>query len=281
MSFLKYKQAGFSMVELLLTLTLSSVLILGVTQIYLEHKRAYIFQQSQLDVIENSRYAVLLLDDLLSKAGYRRSPSQPMSEAFPPAVKLSAYCENFASESVITKVKVKDDKQQVGFCLRYQPAYDDEFVCDGSTIALSDKTPFVSPESDETVYVAVMFTPHSHELDKGVLVCITNKSKVEIMVGVADMHVEFGVGAEGAKRLKKTLPFTMSHNWSVENGLVRAVRYSLLIASRKHQRDVDSIIFKQWLSSANESAKTRLKSQDVMHVYQIATGSQALRNMMP
>ena len=69
-------QRGLSMVELLVALAISSFLILGITQIYLDGKRNDIFRQSQAANLENSRFSVVILNELISKAGYRRSPEQ-------------------------------------------------------------------------------------------------------------------------------------------------------------------------------------------------------------
>ncbi|OVZ72666.1 hypothetical protein CDO43_01055, partial [Pseudomonas aeruginosa] len=38
------RQSGLSMIELLVALAISSFLILGITQIYLDNKRNYLFQ---------------------------------------------------------------------------------------------------------------------------------------------------------------------------------------------------------------------------------------------
>lgn len=275
------RQLGFSVVELLVALVLSGFIILGVSKVYLEHKKVYLLQQSYSAVIENSRFATLVLEDLLGKAGYRRSIAQPMHEAFPATTQLGKYCDGFVSESVVTKIKNKGDSQQVGFCLRYQPAYSGELVCDGSNAHVFHNVPFEPSGVNEIIYVAVLFTPHNDIADQGTLKCITDKGEMEILEGVADMRVEFGVSDDGSKILKKDQPFIMVTDWSEQDGIVRALRYSLLLASRKGQRNVDSNAFQYWLSSASSRVKARLKQQDDMNVYKIVRGGQALRNMMP
>src|SRR5690554_8177593 len=124
----RFRQRGLSMIELLVALAISSFLILGITQVYIDNKRNYVFQQSQAGNLENSRFAVLMLDELLSKAGYRRVPDQDMSDAFPAGNGLATHCEDFPVEAAVSKIKATGG--QVGFCLRYQPAYDGELVCD-------------------------------------------------------------------------------------------------------------------------------------------------------
>lgn len=68
----RFRQRGLSMIELLVALAISSFLILGITQVYIDNKRNYVFQQSQAGNLENSRFAVLMIDDLISKS--RLSP---------------------------------------------------------------------------------------------------------------------------------------------------------------------------------------------------------------
>lgn len=77
-------QLGLSMVELLIALAISSFLILGITQVYIDNKRNYVFQQNQAGNAENSRFAALIINDYLGKAGYRRTPSALLEIVFPP-----------------------------------------------------------------------------------------------------------------------------------------------------------------------------------------------------
>lgn len=276
-----FRQRGLSMIELLVALAISSFLILGITQVYIDNKRNYVFQQSQAGNLENSRFAVLMLDNLLSKAGYRRVPDQAMPDAFPASTALSSHCAAFPAEGVITKIKPAASSGQVGFCMRYQPAYDGESICDGNEAELAKDKPFLYPSQAETIYVAIKFTPHSSELNKGTLSCITSTTSAEIIDGVADMNVEFGSGVAEEKRLKASSPFKAAASWSAADGPVRAINYSVLAVSRNNQRDSDSNVYTQWLKTASTASKTRLAAQDKRQIYQVAMGAQAIRNVMP
>lgn len=278
-----FRQRGLSMVELLVALAISSFLVLGITQIYIDNKRNYIFQQSQAGNLENSRFAVLMIDELLSKAGYRRVPDPfdiEMGHAFPASSGLSTHCEAFLKGNVVTKIKATSSGQ-VGFCLRYQPASNGELICDGNSATLTKDEPFQYPAQNETVYVAIKFTPHATDLNKGTLSCITKDTSAELIDGVADMSVKFGSGTSSEKRLNTASPFKEAENWTSGDGTVRAVRYSLLVASRNNQRDSDSNIYTQWLSTASTAAKARLVAQDKKQIYQVVAGAQAIRNVMP
>lgn len=276
----RFRQRGLSMIELLVALAISSFLILGITQVYIDNKRNYVFQQSQAGNLENSRFAVLMIDELLSKAGYRRAPDQEMADAFPASSILSAHCEGFPAEAALTKIKATGG--QTGFCMRYQPAVADELTCDGVKAPLSKKV-FGYPSQTETIYVAVKFTPHASDLNKGTLSCVSNKGTdlVELIDGIADMKVEFGAGQNNEKKLAASNPFKDAQSWTATDGPVRAVRYSVLAASRNNQRDGDSNVYDKWLATANTAAKTRLTAQNKKQIFQTAVGAQAIRNVMP
>ena len=279
--FNSFRQRGLSMVELLVTLAISSFLILGITQVYIDNKRNYVFQQSQAGNLENSRFAVFMLDELLSKAGYRRAPDQLMEDAFPVVNNvLTEHCAGFPKEAVLTKIK--PDGNQIGFCMRYQPAVADELTCDGVKAPLAKKI-FGYPSQAETIYVAVKFTPHANDLNKGTLSCISNigTAEVELLDGIADLKVEFGAGMKDEKKLVALSPFKDADSWTPANGPVRAVRYSVLAASRNSQRDTESNIYTQWLEIASTASKKRLEEQDNNQIFQVAVGAQAIRNVMP
>ena len=281
-------QRGLSMVELLVALAISSFLVLGITQIYLDGKRSDIFRQNQAANVENSCFAVSILNELIDKAGYRRSPEQSMLEAFPETnTALPAHCDSFAAEAVITKLK-STEGGQTGFCLRYQPIFIDEYMCDGNRSAkkLTDDGPLTL---NQTNYVAIKFIPHATDLNQGSLTCITG-SRFQLMEGIADMRIHFGLGDSPSflsaqpmdKKLRANNPFVKADTWSGD-GIVRVVRYAILLASRPKQRDSnDSKVLSDWLAGVTDSThKARLESADQLRMYQQVSGTQTLKNMLP
>lgn len=276
-----HKQQGLSLVELMVALAVSSFLILGITQVYINNKRNYVFQQSQAANLDSSRFAVLMLDEILAKAGYRRAPDQSMESAFPASHNLlSSQCSSFAEGAVITTLKTSG---AIGFCLRYQPALDGEALCDGELTELDNEETFIYPQENETIYLAIQYTPHVSQ-QGGTISCLSNKSNepAELLDGIADMRVEFASGFEMEKRLKTSDAYKNATAGAATDGMIRAVRYSVLATSRANQRDGDSLVFEQWQSNtATAASKTRLTARDKGHLYQAAVGSQALRNMMP
>jgi len=64
------KDHGFSLVELMVAITISLVLLAGLIQIFLSSKRSYNIQDSIARMQENGRYAIELLNADLRLAGY-------------------------------------------------------------------------------------------------------------------------------------------------------------------------------------------------------------------
>ena len=277
------RQRGLSMVELLVALAISSFLILGITQVYIDNKRSYVFQQSQANNQENARFAEYTLSAWLNKAGYRRAPDQLLEDAFP-KVAASSDCNEFIEGAAITGLR---PNTETGLCVRYQPASATELDCQGNTVevvgAAASKLakPFVKPDRAEVVIMAIKFVPDA-ELNKGSLQCknVTGTAPAfeELLDGVADMRFEFatGNGKLLEKKLKETTPWDSS-----ADGLVRAVRYSMLLGSRTNQRDSDSKIYRDWIATTAGANKTRIENGDDRRVYQVASSTHTLRNMMP
>ena len=284
----RVRQRGLSMVELLVALAISSFLVLGITQLYLAAKRNDLFRQNQAANLENSRFTVLLLNELISKAGYRRSPEQSLHLAFPEtSTALAGHCDSFAAGAVVTKLKSAANGE-TGFCIRYQPAFADEYSCDGSKVSLSNSAAMVPPTLNETIYVAIKFIPHRTDLSQGSLKCISSSTTAELMLGIADMRIEFGLGLavnaaeqQADRKLRDNQPFGAADVWN-KQGIVRALRYSVLLASAANQRDSsESKVYDDWLARADSSATARLQATDQRRIYQRVSSLQTLRNMLP
>lgn len=280
----KPNQHGLSMIELLVALAISSFLILGITQIYIDNKRNYSFQQSQMTNQGNARFAELTLNDYLGKAGYRRDPMAQPEFAFPE--KSYDDCESFAKGSSITATKEK-----TGICLRYQPVSSNDIDCQGDSALSGNLDAFQSTNSNQLIVLALWHeaAEGNEDISTGTLKCkslnASTPIETELVEGVADIRLEFGVGPNN--QMSKSL--TTSANRFVEaeewiestHGPIRAVRYSLLMASHKNKRSGDSVIFENWLEHSTAATKTHLKSADSSRLYQVASSTQAPRNLMP
>lgn len=270
------KQSGLSLVELMIALLIGSFLILGATQLYINSKRGQMFGSSNAENIENARFSTMVLEEQLSKAGFRRAPDQAIRTAFPAAV--MAGCRNFPAGGALVPLANGNH----GFCLRYQPATEDEVSCSGANVGVT-RTPFTPSASNELVYVLIEFAEGTEQHD-GSLNCTTRQGNVTsatepIIEGVADFRVFMAEGEERERRLAS--PDYKAASAIGINAIVRAVSYEVLLASGPNRREGDSSVFTNYLAGLNAARGNQLRAKDQRHIYQVATGGQALRNLMP
>ncbi len=276
---ISFHQKGLSLIELMIALAIGSLLILGITQIFIDNKRNYIFQRNQVNLQENARYAELLLNEYLARAGYRRAPDDNPEFAFP-AIASTADCLAFTPGSSITPTT---DKK--GVCIRYQPLVSGEPDCLGAaTGAFTDTIPFSSPGNGVLVTLAIKYTEGA-TLERGSLICknLGTGDSGELLSNVADFRLEFGVGRDITSRrlIDNGDRFVSASTWTPTTGPIRAARYSLLLASPPNLRTGESQIFTDWLTGADAGSKTRLQAGDQSRIYQVAGSTRTLRSLMP
>lgn len=245
------QQCGLSIVELLIALAISSFLILGITQIYVDNKRSYNFQQSQAGVQESQRFLVMLVDGYLNRAGYHRSPTQLPEEAFK-ARGATADCEAFGSGSGL--VPTADGR---GICIRYYPFSADELDCTGANPATFDDSEAYSEEGDPILMV-LRHVP-SDDLN-GALQCKVGNRTADLVTGLADFRLSF----------------------NSTGGVITQVRYAALTASENGTRSSEeSLALDTWKQGANATEKARLDAGDTKQLFQMTTNTVAMRNMTP
>lgn len=275
-------QSGLSLIELMVALAISSFLILGITQIYIDNKRSYVFQQSQAVNLEGTRFAALLLNDYLGKAGYRRAPGQMQEYAFPRR-EADDDCLAFNAGSIAAATK--NDNGEIGICIRYQPVVSGEPDCQGdASAALAHDEAFAEAPGDNLIVLAIKYVP-GDTLQQGALTCkslnATTPQAVELLTGIADFRLDFGIGSNNVLE-KEITKFIPHDDWTATTGAIRGVRYSILFASGENQRDSDdSKILDDWLANASDAEKERLEDDDNKRIYQTVSSTQLLRNQMP
>lgn len=116
---LSRRQFGLSLIELMVALAISSFLILGITQFYIDDRSSALFQQGQVNNLDKSRFANLILEQLLSRTGYRTKPWESMANSFP-SIGSSNGCPSFSAGETLLQNSAGN-----GVCLRYQAANDE------------------------------------------------------------------------------------------------------------------------------------------------------------
>lgn len=259
------RQQGLSLIELMVALTVSSFLIIGIVQIFIDNKNTFVFQQAQTENQENSRYTFLLLDQELSKTGYRRQPDRGFDTSFPAVTSQSnpappSGCRFLEGQTVSLATGG-------GICIRYQPRDPDERNCLGTKPA--EGTVPDEPYTTSTLTVMERFYVDA----EGNLMCAAGSAAAKaILNGVADMQFEYGVGPQTDERQVDT--------YTTDPGTqpIRAVRYAALMMSSVNARQgMDSATLTQWKARYPDSSI----GTDNGQLYQIAQGSITLRNLMP
>lgn len=255
-------QQGLSLIELMIAMLIGSFLILGVTQIFIDNKRSYLFQQSQAHNQENSRFTLLLLDQELAKTGYRRRANESFKSAFK-ALPAQGGCPAFSAGQTIQRSSGN------GVCIRYQPRYPKDVDCLGNgAVGSVPSTPYTGAES---------FLEKLELNDDGELICSRNNKSGILVKGIADIRFELGIGPESERQID-------GYSTSPANGAaIRSVRYkALMISSQTRLRtDEASKVLDDWKVGLTEEEQEARANNDKGQLYQITLGNITLRNLMP
>ena len=224
-------QRGLSLIEIMVALLLSSLLILGVTQIYIDNKANYVFQQGQSGNNEDARYTLLILEEELRRTGYRIQPdTQPLDaddQDFAFRAEMSGDC-NFEQGQVIT---YNADDQRI--CLRYQPFRDPVVSCDGVTHP-GPPNPYEINAAVSNIIVELVF-------NDGELLC----NGAAITGNLADLKFEFGIANQDSREAS-----TYTATPSATDDDIQSVRYAALLRSRFSNiaDSTDSLAYAAWRS---------------------------------
>ncbi|GIZ11459.1 PilW family protein [Pseudomonas sp. NCCP-436] len=238
-----HKQHGISIIEMMVALLISSFLILGITQVYLDNRQNTLFQQSQGSNIENTRYSILILEQTLAKTGYRRRPDDSMESAFP---QISTPC---AMEAGQTAKKLS----ATSFCVRYQPAFPSTRSCDGNIpdAANASKSPYQPREAFVEVF----------DLQTGELRC----NGQTIASGITAINFLYGYNQNEEKEIRQ-------YNDEPGTGNIRAVQFSIMAASDAEVgKTAGSVVYKHWFG----------EEPDDKRLYTMLSSSTSMRNLMP
>ncbi|WP_226858195.1 PilW family protein [Diaphorobacter aerolatus] len=133
---LRSRERGLTLIELMVSIAIGLFIVLVATTIYVQGLSTVRFRAGQSENLNNSRYALSVLDNELTKAGYRRDPMQAIEDAFPAdgAANANNACQFARGQSAYAP----DAKS---LCIRYQARDVSETDCagvDGKLGAASD-----------------------------------------------------------------------------------------------------------------------------------------------
>lgn len=245
----KNEQTGLSLVELLVALAIGVFMMLGISQIYIDNQKNSRYQAGQIANQENGRFALLLLEQELHKAGYRRRPDDAFENTFPAA---TTHCGDFSAGQTVRAI---DD----GICIRYQAIQPEERDCIGNDIAGIPATPYTN-----STVVTVSLT-----IDDGELSCTSDGSGAAdtgaLLSGITDLVFEYGIDPTEDRTINEYVA-------APGTDTVRAVRYSALFASSEKNLAEGISTSKQWQGA---------DLPDDGRLYQVVNSTVTLRNLMP
>lgn len=112
---MKKQQSGLSLIEVMVSMTLSLFLLAGLVELAITNKTTYGFQQGQSLTNENGRFAMNALDKIIGLAGYRNDAAVDIGPSFL-AASASGNCPAFLEGQVVAR-----NNDGTGICIRYQP----------------------------------------------------------------------------------------------------------------------------------------------------------------
>lgn len=248
-----HKQHGLSIIEMMVALLISSFLIIGITQVYLDNRENTLFQQSQGQNIDNARFSILLLEQTLAKAGYRRAPDETMETAFP-SDSIGA-CGPMGAGQVVKRLSA------TSFCIRYQAAFPDARNCAGDNIFTPEESKELKPY-ETTDPVTEIFN-----LVDGNLTCgQSGRPAQAIASDIAELRFIYGSNNNEEKRIE-TYSETPEKN-------IRAMQLSIMTASPNGVTRISgSPIYEHWFGSEPVENDKRL--------YNMLSSSASMRNLLP
>ncbi|SFM21009.1 PilW family protein [Halopseudomonas yangmingensis] len=199
-------QQGLTLIELLISLLIGTILILAITQVFIDNRNNYLFQQGQSDNNENARYTLLVFEEEIRRTGYRISPDIPFDQSFRPVTSGSCV---FARGQTITF-----DGTSNRLCLRYQPHLPSTLACDG-VVQTGPSEPYSTGSSVPEVIVRI-------EVINNQIQC----NGIPITADLAEFQLEFGISNNESRESDEfKLTPTASDN-------IQSIRYAALLRSR-------------------------------------------------
>jgi type IV pilus assembly protein PilW len=262
-----------SLVEVMVAMAIGLFIVLIATTLYVNGASNVGFRMGQSENLGNSRYALGMLDNEFTKAGFRRDPTQPMDQAFPAD---AGALPNGCSFTVGEAIHLTDGK----LCIRFQARDDSEKDCAGSAAGIGTLKAYDAPPVP--ALGAGLFV-EKYFLRNGALVCQAGnvaqpEDATQVADGVRDILFEFGVGKVADSMAERRVEsFKTTAPTSTE--AIRSLRYAILLAtSTKVTGGMESSVCTRWTQLGGASTSCESSNGEL---YQLANGSLNLRNLMP
>ncbi len=254
------RQRGLSLIELMVAMVIGCFLILGVTQIFISNQKSYLFQQGQVGNQENGRFALAILSQELSKAGYRSNPYQAFSKG------SGQSCTFPEGSSVIAN-------SATSVCIRYQASNRLDVSCQGTALSETDQasidTPYDRLKENPVIVEKIYFDPATSSI-----ICASGSGSQQLVTGVAALRFDYGSGSADLK--------TVTTYGTATTDVIGAVRYAVLMkspgsASLQDTTDAKSPALTEWDSRYGTTLAASDKSAQL---YQLLQGTMMIRNQM-
>lgn len=249
-------QRGLSLIELMVAMVIGCFLILGVTQIFISNQKSYLFQQGQSGNQENSRFALAILNQELSKAGYRSNPSRD----FPAGSGLG--CTFPARTSVYALSPTQ-------LCIQYQASNRTDVTCQGTALSTAAQNTIADTYNQIN---PIIIEKIAFDAATSSITCTSGTVTQQLVTGVAGLRFEYGSGDVELKVVK---------NFSTSpTATIGAVRYTMLMqspgtASLRDTTTGTSLALTDW------NTRFGTKLADTNQIYQLVQGTTMIRNQMP
>ncbi len=214
---------GFTIVEIMVALTISMILLFGVINIFLASKRSYTLQNGAARLQENARFALHIMERSISMAGLDRALPAPSTgtdykDAF--VVGAAATADNIAENTAA----------KYGFTTALGKASDSiEVVYTSATDCLGNAAP--GSEANDLFYIAT---------DTTTLMCLGNGNVTPqpLVDGIENMQILYGQDTTGGLSggpdgiADQYLPAGSVTQWTDSaTGGIASVRVSLLVST--------------------------------------------------
>jgi len=262
-----------SLVEVMVAMAIGLFIVLIATTLYVSGTSNVGFRMAQSENLGNGRYALGALDAEFTKAGYRRDPTQSMDAAFPAD---PSTLKNDCQFNVGEAVKVLGDGS---LCIRFQPRDNDEKDCAGSAAGIATLKAYDAPPAPA---LGAGLLVEKYSLSGSSLVCQSADPALQTPVSVADgvsgILFEFGVGKIADAFASRTVD-SYKTTTPTATEAIRSLRYAVLLtSSAKVTGGMESSVCTRWTELGGDSDRC---SSSNGQLYQLASGSLTLRNLMP